>query len=387
MNVDQLSSSAIDLLERLVAFDTTSRNSNLALLDFVDDYLRRWNIGSMRIPNGDGTKSNLVTTVGEPAEGGVILSGHTDVVPVDGQDWSTDPFRLTARDGRFFGRGTCDMKAFIALCLAGVPMFRHNRRPIHLALSYDEEVGCLGAPSMIARIAREVPSPRCAIVGEPTGMKPMSRHKGISAYRVTVTGHEAHSSLTHLGLSANMVAIKLLHALDQLAEQFKARADPGSPFSPPGATLTVGRIDGGTAINILARSCTFVFDLRAPAGLDVETALTGFFALAAQLDTEASAAFPGAGVTVEKLSDTPPLDAEQNGEAEQLVRQLTGYNLPAEVASYAAEGGQFQRAGFSTILFGPGSIEQAHKADEFIARDQIEQYAAFLLKLSGSLSD
>jgi len=266
-------------------------------------------------------------------------------------------------------------------------MFRHNRRPVHLALSYDEEVGCLGAPSMIARIAQEVPPPRCAIVGEPTGMKPMSRHKGISAYRVTVTGHEAHSSLTHLGLSANMVAIKLLHALDQLAEQFKARADPGSPFSPPGATLTVGRIDGGTAINILARSCTFVFDLRAPAGLDVETALAGFFALAAQLDTEASAAFPGAGVTVEKLSDTPPLDAEQNGEAEQLVRQLTGYNLPAEVASYAAEGGQFQRAGFSTILFGPGSIEQAHKADEFIARDQIEQYAAFLLKLSGSLSD
>ena len=387
MNVEQLSSSAIDLLERLVAFDTTSRNSNLALLDFVDDYLERWNIGSMRIPNGDGTKSNLVATVGEPAEGGVILSGHTDVVPVDGQDWSSDPFALTMRDGRIFGRGTCDMKAFIALCLAGVPMFRHNRRPVHIALSYDEEVGCLGAPSMIARIAQEVPSPRCAIVGEPTGMKPMSRHKGISAYRVTVTGHEAHSSLTHLGLSANMVAIKLLHALDQLAEQFKAQADPGSPFSPPGATLTVGRIDGGTAINILARSCTFVFDLRAPAGLDVETALAGFFALAAQLDAEASAAFPGAGVTVEKLSDTPPLDAEQNGEAEQLVRQLTGYNLPAEAASYAAEGGQFQRAGFSTILFGPGSIEQAHKADEFIARDQIEQYAAFLLKLSGSLRD
>ncbi|PTT79229.1 acetylornithine deacetylase, partial [Pseudomonas sp. HMWF010] len=209
---EALSARAVDLLARLVAFDTTSRLSNLDLIAWVETYLADLGIASRRVPNADGTKSNLLATIGPTVPGGVVLSGHTDVVPVDGQPWSTDPFVLTEKDGRLYGRGTCDMKGFLALALAAAPDLAaaNLSRPVHLAFSYDEEVGCLGAPDMIAVIASDLPRPALVVVGEPTDMVAVSGHKGIASFKVTVSGREAHSSLTHLGVSANMAAVKLM---------------------------------------------------------------------------------------------------------------------------------------------------------------------------------
>src|SRR4051812_1306986 len=284
---DTLAADAIAMLGRLVAFDTTSRASNLALIAHVEGLLGSLGVAATRVPNADGSKANLYATLGPATEGGVVLSGHTDVVPVDGQPWTSDPFALTERDGRLYGRGTCDMKGFLALALAAAPVFAEPgrlTRPIHLAFSYDEEVGCLGAPAMIAEIARALPRPAAVIVGEPTSMEVVHGHKGITSYYVTVTGHEAHSSLTHLGLSANMVAIGLMHRLSEIAARLEGDADPHSPFVPKHATLTIGQIEGGTAVNILARQCVFVFDLRCPPGTDPNAILAPFLKEAQALD-------------------------------------------------------------------------------------------------------
>lgn len=379
---------AIDLLGTLVAFDTTSRGSNLALIGFVEDYLSRHGIASRRIANDDGSKANLLATIGPAVEGGIVLSGHTDVVPVDGQDWSSDPFMLTKRDGRLHGRGTCDMKGFLALALAAVPdmLAAPLARPVHLAFSYDEEVGCLGAPAMIDVIARELPRPALVVVGEPTRMEAVNGHKGIATFEVVVTGHEAHSSLTHLGLSANMAAITLLTSLATLARRLEADADPASPFTPRHATLTVGVIHGGTAGNILARECRFLFDLRTPPGLDPMALLAPVLGEAAALDAKMKARFPHTGVAITRRSLTPPLAPEPDGMAERFARRLAGDNGPARVASYAAEAGQFQAAGFSTVICGPGSIEQAHQPDEYVEISQMERGALFMTRLADALA-
>jgi acetylornithine deacetylase len=376
------------MLRQLVAFDTTSRRSNLALIEFVEGWLGDQGIASRRVPSADGSKSNLFASIGPPVDGGVVLSGHTDVVPVDGQPWTSDPFRLTRRDGRLYGRGTCDMKGFLALSLAAAPLFASGRlkRPVHFAFSYDEEIGCLGAPDMIRALAERLPKPAAVVVGEPTDMVAVSGHKGISTWKVTVTGREAHSSLAHLGVSANMAAIRLLTQLAALAERFDAAADPASPFTPKGATLTVGQINGGTAVNILARECVFAFDVRVPPGLDPEALLAPFLAAARALDAELKTRAPEAGVTVERRSKTPAFAPEADGAAERLARTLAGDNGPPRVVAYAAEAGQFQEAGFSTVICGPGSIDQAHQPDEFVEISQIERGAAFMLRLVEALS-
>ena len=282
VDTEALAQRSIEILARLVAFDTTSRNSNLALVEFVEGELARLGVTSRRVPNEDGTKANLFATIGPMVEGGVVLSGHTDVVPVDGQPWTSDPFALTLRDGRLYGRGSCDMKGFLAPALAAAPELAKAPlvRPAHLAFSYDEEVGCLGAPSMIDEIARVLPRPQAVIVGEPTSMEAVRGHKGISVYRVTVSGREAHSSLTHIGVSAVMAAVRLMALLCDLSERLERDADPSSPFLPKGASLTIGMVEGGTASNILARECSFVFDLRCPPGLDAETIIQPFYAAA-----------------------------------------------------------------------------------------------------------
>jgi acetylornithine deacetylase len=386
--IDRLARDAIAELARLVAFDTTSRDSNLPLIEHVERLLGALGISATRVPNADGSKANLYATIGPLVEGGIVLSGHTDVVPVDGQAWSSDPFRLTERDGRLYGRGTCDMKGFLALALAAAPLFAEPgrlQRPIHLAFSYDEEVGCLGAPSMIAEIARHLPSPAAVIVGEPTMMEVVHGHKGITSYAVTVTGHEAHSSLTHLGLSANMAAIRLMHCLSGIAARLEREGDPASLFVPAHATLTIGQVNGGTAVNILARECVFVFDLRCPPGLDPEAILAPFMAEAQALDAEMKGRFPEAGVAILRRSLTPSFAPESDGAAERIARTLAGDNGPARVVPYAAEAGQFQQAGFSTVICGPGSIEQAHQPDEYVAVEQMERGAAFMLRLGEML--
>jgi len=388
-STDSLAARAIDILATLVAFDTTSRDSNLKLIEYVEALLADLGVQANRVPNADGRKANLYATLGPQTEGGIVLSGHTDVVPVDGQNWSSDPFTLTERDGRLYGRGTCDMKGFLALALAAAPAFAEPgrlRRPVHLAFSYDEEVGCLGAPSMIAEIARNLPKPGAVIVGEPTMMEVVHGHKGITTYTITVTGHEAHSSLTHLGLSANMVAVRLMHDLSTLAARLEREANPDSPFLPKHATLTIGTINGGTAGNILARQCVFLFDLRCPPGMDPLAILAPFLAQAKLLDAEIKARFPEAGIEIVRRSATPAFAPEADGAAERIARSLAGDNGPPRVVPYAAEAGQFQEAGFSTAICGPGSIEQAHQPDEYVDRVQMERGAAFMLRLAEMLA-
>ncbi|CAN5205642.1 acetylornithine deacetylase [soil metagenome] len=385
---EDIASRAIDILGRLVAFDTTSRGSNLELIAWVEAYLADLGVPSRRIANADGSKANLHAVIGPSVEGGVVLSGHTDVVPVDGQPWTSDPFTLTPRtDGRLYGRGTCDMKGFLALALAAAPdlLAQPLTRPVHLAFSYDEEIGCLGAPDLIAAIARESARPSLVIVGEPTDMVAVRGHKGVNSFQVTVSGHEAHSSQPHLGASANMAALRLMGELVALSDKLAADADPASPFMPPHPTITVGVIHGGTAFNILARECVFGFDLRAPAGVDPQAVLADFFASCRRMDAELKARFPKCGVTVTGRSSTPPLDPEEGGAAEAFARRLAGDNGPPRVVSYAAEAGQFQQACFSVVICGPGSIDQAHQPDEYVEVSQMQRGGAFMARLVEAL--
>ena len=379
-----LTARALDILGKLIAFDTTSRLSNLTLIEWVEGYLDDLGVAHRRVPNHDGTKSNLLASVGPAIEGGVVLSGHTDVVPVDGQAWVTDPFVLTPKDdGRIYGRGTCDMKGFLALALAAVPDLAaaNPKKPVHLAFSYDEEIGCLGAPDMIRVIAAELPRPALVVVGEPTDMVAVSGHKGISTFKVIVTGKEAHSSQTHLGVSAIMEAIKLMGSLSALAERLETEADPASPFMPKHSTLTIGILHGGTAGNILARECSFQFDLRCPPGQDALKILAPFFEEVAAMDAALKARFPVAGAQIVQRSGTPALSVEKDGAAEAFARRLAGDNGPPRVVPYAAEAGQFQEAGFSTVICGPGSIDQAHQANEYVERAQMERGGAFMARL------
>lgn len=373
---------AIEILADLVAFDTTSRNSNLDLIAYVEALFAARGLATRRVMNADGTKANLIGWVGPHAPGGLVLSGHTDVVPVDGQPWSSDPFCLVERDGRLYGRGAADMKAFSALALAHLDdmVAAPLRRPFIFALSYDEEVGCLGAPDMIDVIVSDYPKPAAVLVGEPTCWKVVSGHKGISVFRVTVEGREAHSSLIHAGASAVMGAIDLMGVVADMGREAQAAADPASPFQPPGATMTVGMVAGGTAANILARRCEFLWDLRCPPDVDPEVFVRRFMAAAARVEADMRTRAPESRVIVERRSATPPLAPERNGAAASLMRAVTGDNGD-QVVAYAAEGGQYQRAGLSTVVCGPGDIAQAHQPDEWIARGQIEEGAGVFRRL------
>jgi acetylornithine deacetylase len=373
---------ARDLLAKLVSFDTTSRGSNLALIEWVEGYLDDVGVPHRRVPNAEGTKSNLLATIGPSAPGGAVLSGHTDVVPVDGQPWSTDPFSVVEKEGRLYGRGTCDMKGFLALALAAAPeLAKTARKPVHLAFSYDEEIGCLGAPQMIEVIRRELPAPAFVVVGEPTDMVAVNGHKGIATFHVTVTGREAHSSQPHNGVSAVMEAVKLMGSLNALARQLEAEADPASPFTPKWPTLTIGMVHGGTAHNIIARECTFVFDVRSPGPRTPQEIVAGFIAEAEAMDRALKARAPEAGVVVEMHTDVPPFQPEAGGAAEVFARRLAGDNGPPRVVAFAAEAGQFQQAGFSTVICGPGSIDQAHQPDEYVEVSQMQRGAQFMRRL------
>ena len=376
----------LDILARLVAFDTTSRNSNLDLIAWVEAFLAARGVASVRVGDASGAKANLIAMIGPAVEGGVVLSGHTDVVPVDGQDWASDPWVVSAREGKLYGRGVADMKSFLALALAHVDAMREARlqRPIFLALSYDEEVGCLGAPGLIAQLRERYPAPAAAIIGEPTSMKVVSGHKGVRSFWVDVQGREAHSSLVDNGVSAVMEALKLMNLVADLAREARAAADPASPFSPPGATMTIGRVEGGTALNILARRCTFGFDLRAPAEVDADALEARFRAAALALEAEMKARAPEAFVRVTRRSCTAGLAPAPESAAETLARALTGDNA-MRVVSYGAEAGLFQNAGVPAVLCGPGSIEQAHQPDEWIALEQVKEGARFMQRLIARL--
>jgi acetylornithine deacetylase len=361
-------------LARLVAFDTTSHRSNLELIDLAQTQIAAAGGVATRVPDATGQKANLWARLGPDVPGGVVLAGHTDVVPVTGQAWSTDPFTLTARDGRLYGRGTADMKGFLALVLASLPAFARAplRRPLHIGLTYDEEVGCLGVGSLISHMVAAGCRPEAVIVGEPTNWAIVDAHKSVDTFWIEAEGLEAHSSRTDLGISAVMALIPVLARVRALAEGLRA-GDPAvggrrdARFTPDHATLGVGEIEGGTAVNILARRARFSIDLRTLPGQSAPAILADIAAAVAAADAELKAFSPACGARMIRRAGSVGLDPEPEGAAERLARRLTGANA-TEAASYAAEAGQFQKhGGFSTVLCGPGSIAQAHAPDEWIA--------------------
>lgn len=370
----------LEMIEKLVGFPTVSRDSNLPLIEFVKEYLASWGIESHLVYNDEKTKANLYATVGPDVEGGIVLSGHTDVVPVDGQAWVTDPFKVIEKDGKLYGRGTADMKSFSAIGLSLVPEMLNAglKRPIHFALSYDEEVACLGAPDMIEAMGKTVPKPHGVIVGEPTNMRAVTAHKAILDVVTRVKGHEVHSSLVHTGVSAVMVAARLITWWEDRMLKGALNADENSAFVPPYTTFHCGQIEGGTAHNITAKDCWFVTDVRA---LPSETPHQHLEAYQKHLDEIVIPAMQkihsDTGITLEIIADVPGLRPEEGGAAEQFVRSITGDN-GQHVVAYGTEGGQFQDGGFSTIVCGPGSIEQAHQPNEFIELSEVEACKKFI---------
>ncbi|MDC1198773.1 acetylornithine deacetylase [bacterium] len=381
-----------EMLAKLVAFPTVSRDSNLELIDWVEEYLSGHGVECRRVYNDEGDKANLYALVGPESPGGVILSGHTDVVPIDGQEWDTDPFELVEKNGRLYGRGSCDMKGFDALALALVPEMLEAglKRPIQIALSYDEEVGCLGAPRMIREMRQTLPPASAVIVGEPTMMQTVTGHKGVVGMTTHVRGFEVHSSLVHTGVSAVMTAAKLIGWLEaQMAANKAAAPAPsddisGAAFTPPYTTLHVGVIHGGTAHNITAKHCEFSTDIRVIPGEDVVAWRDRYLAHAAEVEAEIRKIRPEAGIDVHVRSLTPGCRKEENGAAEALVRAITGDN-GEHVVAYGTEAGQFQDEGYSTVICGPGSIAQAHQANEYVDIAQLDAGEAFMRKLIARL--
>ncbi|WP_110647271.1 acetylornithine deacetylase [Salinicola peritrichatus] len=374
---------ASEMLAKLVGFDTVSRHSNLKLIEFVEEYLAEYGIESQRIANDDGSKANLLARIGPNVEGGVVLSGHTDVVPVDGQPWTTDPFTLTARDGKLYGRGSCDMKGFIACALAEVPDWvgRELSRPIWLAFSYDEEIGCLGAPRMIERMVADCPRPAAVIVGEPTMMRAVTQQKGITSLKTVVHGVESHSSQVNQGISAIHVAARLVSKIEEIMSELVQAGCCNPAFNVEHSSLHVGRIHGGTAINIMARECTFEWEIRHLPEDGFEAVFDRFTAFSNRLEAELQARDSRFGIETIRLTPTVPgLAGSGNAEAIALCERLLGPQQPEAVA-YATEAGQFQQAGIEAIICGPGSIGQAHQPDEFISQEQLEQGARFMRKL------
>ncbi len=376
--------SPLEVLDRLIAFDTVSSESNRALIDWVAGYLRGHGIEPQVLPSPDGEKANLFATIGPEGPDGIVLSGHSDVVPVADQEWDSDPFTLTERDGRLYGRGTADMKGFLAIALALVPDFaaRTLARPIHLAMSYDEETGCIGIRHLLHHIREHLPKPRIVIVGEPTLMKPANSHKGLRAFLTTVTGQDAHSSAPDLGVSAISVAARIVAFIDGLADEARGRAAPASGFAPPHATFNVGTIEGGTALNIIPRQCRLVWDYRALPGEDTDAVVARFRAFCAEdLLPAMRARHADAAIETEELATVPAMSPDPDGPAETLARQLTGANSSGVVA-FATEAGLFQEAGISAVICGPGDIAQAHQPNEVITLEQMAAGEAFLRRVA-----
>ena len=370
------------MLARLIGFDTTSRDGNIPLIEWVEDYLDGWNIPHFRVDYEAGRKTNLFATIGPDVAGGIVLSGHTDVVPVDGQDWATNPFQLAERDGRLYGRGTCDMKGFIAVALALVPAFKaaNLKTPIHLALSCDEEVGCKGVRPLVAHMRDHMKKPRLVIVGEPTSMQVVNAHKAALTFSTLVTGHEAHSSLTDQGVNAIMVAGELLGEINRIREELTARGDPTGRFDPAFSTIHVGVIEGGTAKNIIPRKCSFEWETRLLPTADIDEVPQRFEKFSRSLEPAMKKVASDAGILNARTNAVPGLAPEENSPAEQLALHLAEAN-GTHAVSYCTEAGLFQQIGIPAIICGPGSIEQAHKPDEYIDVAQMQKCEAFMLRL------
>ena len=375
--------SSIDMITKLVGFDTTSRDSNLALIDWVEAYLADFGIPSERSWDAERRKANLFATIGREDKPGIVLSGHTDVVPVDGQAWTSDPFTLTQKDGKLIGRGASDMKGFLGVVLAKTPDFvrRQPKTPIHLAFTYDEEVGCLGIHTLLAALAKRPVKPRACVVGEPTLMKPVIGHKGKQSVRCHVHGLECHSALAHQGVNAVEAAAEVVAYLKGMARRFRDQGPFDPDYSPPYTTVHTGKIHGGTALNIVPKDCSFDFEFRHLPSEDPDVLFAEVQRFATEkLLPEMRAISAAAGFEFESLSAMAGLDMHSEDDMTRLVMQLSGANGIGKV-SFGTEGGAYQNFGIPTIVCGPGSIEQAHKPDEWIEIEQLVAAERFMDRL------
>jgi acetylornithine deacetylase len=372
--------SSLDLTKRLIAFDTTSRGSNLALIDFVQGLLEEVGARCRRSYNRDGNKANLLATFGPDGDGGYVLSGHTDVVPVDGQAWSSDPFAAEVRGDKLYGRGASDMKGFVATTLSLAPEIASTKlaRPIHFAFSYDEEVGCAGVPGLLADLVEANIKPALAIVGEPTEMKVVGAHKSGTGVRTRCLGLEGHSSAPHKGASAVMMAGEFIAALGGIGIELQADRDPR--FDPPYSTTQANVVSGGTALNILAREALVTWECRTLPGRDPMDVVARARELTEAILPKYRTGAPDASIETKVMTSYPGLTLDADSPAVALARELSGANA-VETVAYGTEAGLFQQAGIPAVVCGPGSIDQAHKPDEFVALSELVACEQFLRKV------
>ncbi|WP_375228114.1 acetylornithine deacetylase [Roseobacter sp. S98] len=380
--------SPLEIMRKLVSFPTVSRDTNLPLVDWVEEYLSSHGIAAHRYLKPDEPKAALFAHVGPWEEGAIVLSGHTDVVPVDGQPWESDPFEVTELEDRYVGRGTCDMKGFDALAIWALVEAKYAplARPLQLALSFDEEIGCTGAPPMIEAMQPVLPKGAAVIVGEPSMMQAVSGHKGGTGFDTHVQGFEVHSSILDRGVNAVMYSAKLIDWANDI-NTANRDAEPGAlarAFDPPYTTAHVGMISGGTAHNITAKDCRFAMDFRVVPGEDKAIWEERYRARVAEIEAMMQAVVPETRITVTPRFDVPALTPEEAGAAETLVRRITGDNA-SHVVSYGTEAGQFQEAGYSAVICGPGDIAQAHQPNEYITKAQFQAGHRFMERLVGTL--
>ncbi|KIK90143.1 acetylornithine deacetylase [Pseudomonas sp. W15Feb9B] len=376
-------SNSAALLKTLVGFDTTSRESNLQLIEFVRDYLAGFDVPCELIYNAERSKANLFATIGPAGQPGIVLSGHTDVVPVDGQPWTVAPFELSERDGKLFGRGTADMKGYIACVLALVPALVQAtlRMPVHIALSYDEEVGCLGVRSLLGELEQRPVKPLLCIIGEPTELKPVLGHKGKLAMRCDVHGHPCHSAYAPLGVNAIEYAAELIGELGRIGQQLKAPEQHDSRFDPPYSTVQTGVISGGKALNIVPADCRFDFEIRALPSQDPAQVAQQLQAYAEQqVLPRMRAVSEHSAIRFSELSAYPGLATDAQSQAAELIAAFCGSREFGTVA-FGTEGGLFDAAGIPTVVCGPGSMDQGHKPDEFVSRAQLDACDAMLQRM------
>ncbi|CAI8790365.1 acetylornithine deacetylase [Pseudomonas sp. IT-93MI4] len=378
---------SVALLRTLVGFDTTSRESNLQLIEFVRDYLAGFDVPCELIYNAERSKANLFATIGPAEQPGIVLSGHSDVVPVDGQPWTVAPFELSEHDGKLFGRGTADMKGYIACVLGLVPALvaAELRMPVHIALSYDEEVGCLGVRSLLAELEQRPVKPLLCIIGEPTELKPVLGHKGKLAMRCDVHGHPCHSAYAPLGVNAIEYAAELIGELGRIGQQLKAPEHHDARFDPPYSTVQTGVISGGKALNIVPADCRFDFEIRALPSQDPDLVAQQLQAYAEQqVLPRMLAVSEHSAIRFSELSAYPGLATEAQSQAAELIAAFCGSGEYGTVA-FGTEGGLFDAAGIPTVVCGPGSMDQGHKPDEFVSRAQLDACDAMLQRMLASI--
>lgn len=382
--------SARTILSELVAFSVLGGESNLSIMGWIKNYLEQYGVTYQLLANKTGTKESLHCRIGPAVDGGVILSGHTDVVPVEGQAWTTEPFVLTEKDGKLYARGSCDMKGFLACCLACLPdmLAADLKKPVYFAFSYDEEIGCLAGPELASAINNTyTEQPRYAIIGEPTMMQVVVGQKGICIYEVIVNGSAGHSSRIKQEVSAIHEAARLILWLENKMEALVKAGNIDRRFSPPHSSIHIGKIKGGIASNVIADECVFHWDVRVIPADNVEEIKQEFANYCREREVLLRERFPGFEIKIKEYHPpVPPLDTPESFSIVEFVKELSGNDELAAVA-YASEAGQFAEVGFESVICGPGSIEQAHRANEFISIEQLDKGVAFIKKLINRLQE